>query len=112
MSIDMGLQYLKKKEFVKAIELLKGFEKKDQTMKAMAATNLSFIYFLEGDHPSANQYADLAVRSTRYNAKALVNKGNCLFVANEYHRAKELYLEAIGVQVSQEKCAGKRTSFF
>jgi intraflagellar transport protein 88 len=27
-----------------------------------------------------------------------VNKGNCLFVAHEYHRAKELYLEAIGVQ--------------
>jgi len=44
-------------------------------MKAMAATNLSFIYFLEGDLESANQYADLAVRNSRYNAKALVNKG-------------------------------------
>jgi intraflagellar transport protein 88 len=98
MSIDMGLQYLKKKEFEKAIELLKGFEKKDQNMKAMAATNLSFIYFLEGDYNSADEYADLAVRNSRYNAKALVNKGNCLFVAHEYHRAKELYLEAIGVQ--------------
>jgi len=98
MSIDMGLQYLKKKEFEKAIELLKGFEKKDQGMKAMAATNLSFIYFLEGDYNNADEYADLAVRNSRYNAKALVNKGNCLFVQHEYHRAKELYLEAIGVQ--------------
>ena len=67
-------------------------------MKAMASTNLSFIYFLEGDYNSADEYADLAVRNSRYNAKALVNKGNCLFVAQEYHRAKELYLEAIGVQ--------------
>tara|TARA_B110000305_G_scaffold205436_1_gene235629 strand:+ start:43 stop:222 length:180 start_codon:yes stop_codon:yes gene_type:complete len=55
--------------------VLKSFEKKDQNMKAMAATNLSFIYFLEGDLESANQYADLAVRNSRYNAKALVNKG-------------------------------------
>ncbi|GMH74663.1 hypothetical protein TL16_g06523, partial [Triparma laevis f. inornata] len=98
MSIDQGLQYLKNKDFEKAIELLKSFEKKDQNMKAMAATNLSFIYFLEGDYNNADEYADLAVRNSRYNAKALVNKGNCLFVAQEFHRAKELYLEAIGVQ--------------
>ena len=31
-----------------AIEHLKAFEKKDQHLKAMAATNLAFIYFLEG----------------------------------------------------------------
>ncbi len=98
MTIDQGLQYLKNKNFEKAIELLKSFEKKDQNLKAMAATNLSFIYFLEGDYNNADEYADLAVRNSRYNAKALVNKGNCLFVAHEYHRAKELYLEAIGVQ--------------
>ena len=98
MSIDQGLQYLKNKDFEKAIELLKSFEKKDQSMKAMAATNLSFIYFLEGDYTNADEYADLAVRNSRYNAKALVNKGNCLFMNHEYHRAKELYLEAIGVQ--------------
>jgi intraflagellar transport protein 88 len=65
MSIDMGLQYLKKKDFEKAIELLKSFEKKDQNMKAMAATNLSFIYFLEGDYNNADEYADLAVRNSR-----------------------------------------------
>jgi len=29
--------------------VLKSFEKKDQHLKAMAATNLSFIYFLEND---------------------------------------------------------------
>ena len=50
-------------------------------------------------HPQADKYANLAVRHDRYNAKALVNKGNCLFVANELERAKELFLEAIGVEV-------------
>jgi|MDSY01.1.fsa_nt_gb hypothetical protein len=33
-----------------AIEGLKMFEKKDQQHRAMAATNLSFIYFLEQDY--------------------------------------------------------------
>ncbi|KAF4708837.1 hypothetical protein FOZ63_011776, partial [Perkinsus olseni] len=32
-----------------------------------------------------------------YNCEALVNKGNCLFIANNLSKAKELYLEAIGV---------------
>lgn len=34
---------------LQAIEHLKAFEKKDQHLKAMAATNLAFIYFLEGE---------------------------------------------------------------
>jgi intraflagellar transport protein 88 len=34
----------------------------------------------------------------RYNAKALVNKANCLFINGDFDAAKNLYLEAIGVQ--------------
>lgn len=45
-----ALYFLRDKQFDKAIEVLKSFEKKDQHLKAMAATNLSFIYFLEHDH--------------------------------------------------------------
>ncbi|CAM9133796.1 unnamed protein product [Discosporangium mesarthrocarpum] len=99
MEIEKALQYLKNKDFEKAIEHLKAFEKKDQHLKAMAATNLAFIYFLEGEFKSADSYADMAIRHDRYNAKALVNKGNCLFMAKEYSRAKEIFLEAIGVEV-------------
>ena len=40
----------------------------------MAATNLSFIYFLEQEYTQAEKYADLAYTHDRYNAKALVNK--------------------------------------
>lgn len=42
----------------------------------------------------------MAIRHNRYNAKALVNKGNCLFMSKEYGRAKEIFLEAIGVEAS------------
>ncbi|CAM9126724.1 unnamed protein product [Ectocarpus fasciculatus] len=99
MEVEKALHYLKTKEFDKAIEHLKAFEKKDQHLKAMAATNLAFIYFLEGEFKSADSYADMAIRHNRYNAKALVNKGNCLFMSKEYERAKEIFLEAIGVEV-------------
>jgi intraflagellar transport protein 88 len=98
MEVCKAHEYLKRKEFDKAIEVLRGFEKKDVQLKAMASTNLSFLYFLEGDYQQANKYADLAVRHDRYNAKALVNKGNCLYMRQEFERAKEMYLEAIGVE--------------
>jgi intraflagellar transport protein 88 len=98
MEICKAHQFLKQKNFEQAIEVLKAFEKKDQVHKAMAATNLSFLYFIEGDTIQADKYASLAVRHQRYNAKALVNKGNCLFLKNECERAKELFLEAIGVE--------------
>ena len=78
--------------------MLKSFERKDTALKAKAATNLSFLYFLEGDVAQADKYANLAVRHDRYNAKALVNKGNCLNLTGEKEKAKELYLEAIGVE--------------
>jgi intraflagellar transport protein 88 len=69
MEIEKALQYLKDKQYDKAIEYLKAFEKKDQHLRAMAATNLSFMYFLEGEFRNADTYADLAIRHDRYNAK-------------------------------------------
>lgn len=98
IAILKATTYLKKGNFEEAISALKAFEKKDRHLKAKAATNLSFVYYLEGDVAQADEYANMAVRFHRYNAKALVNKGNCYFVQGQYERAKELYLEAIGVE--------------
>ena len=98
LEIDLAMMYMKKRKFEVAIDVLKAFERKDPSLRAMAGTNLSFIYFLEGDYQQADMQADLAIRLDRYNAKALVNKGNCLFMAGEFGRAKELFLEAVGVE--------------
>uniref|UniRef100_A0A7S3GJA5 Intraflagellar transport protein 88 n=1 Tax=Palpitomonas bilix TaxID=652834 RepID=A0A7S3GJA5_9EUKA len=100
LDIARAMTYLKKKDFKKSIETLKSFEKKDVNLAARAATNLSFIYFLESDFPHSEYYADLAIRADRYNAKALVNKGNCLIVKGEYERSREMYMEAIGVEAN------------
>ena len=86
------------KKLDKAIKTLKQFEKKDKILMARAATNISFLYFLERDYPNAEKYSEYAIEYDRYNAKALVNRGNCLFMRNEFLRAKEQYLEAIGVE--------------
>lgn len=96
--LDMSMMYMKKRRFEDAIALLKSFERKDPSLRAIASTNLSFIYFLEGDYQQAEKHADIAIKSDRYNAKALVNKGNCLMVAGDNARAREMYLEAVGVE--------------
>jgi intraflagellar transport protein 88 len=70
----------------------------DQQLLDAAATNLSFLYFLEDDLKHAGKYAEIAMKKDRYNAKALTNKANLYFAHGQYEAAKELYLEAIGVE--------------
>ena len=54
--------------------MLQEFERKEHKLKARAATNLAFLYSLEGDSTSAERYADLAVTTDKYSTQALVNK--------------------------------------
>jgi intraflagellar transport protein 88 len=97
IEMEQALQHLKRGEFESAIKILKSYETKDIALKAMVATNLSFVHFLEGNNSVADEYADIALATNRFNPNALVNKGNSLFVRENYAEAKELYLEAIGV---------------
>ncbi len=48
MDIGKGIAFLKCQDFAKAIEVFKTFEKKEKVLLDQAATNLSFLYFLEG----------------------------------------------------------------
>lgn len=90
-----AIQYLAAKNFDQAIECLKGFERKEQHLKARAATNLSFLYFLEGDINNAEKYAEMGVQNDRYNARALVNRANCMFERGDLEGAKMACLEAV-----------------
>ncbi|KAJ3355001.1 Intraflagellar transport protein 88 [Entophlyctis luteolus] len=97
LEIAKAIQYLRSKDFSSAIESLKAFEKKDPKLIGTAATNLSFLYFLESDYRHAEKYARLAVSSDRYNAKAQNNLGNCFFVKEEWEAAKTCYQEAVSM---------------
>ncbi|XP_045910985.1 intraflagellar transport protein 88 homolog isoform X1 [Micropterus dolomieu] len=97
LEINKAITYLRQKDFnqIEAVETLKTFEKKDSRVKSAAATNLSFLYFLEKDYDQADRYADLAMNADRYNPAALINKGNTVFVKQDYEKAAEFYKEAL-----------------
>ena len=76
IKIDQAVNHIRRKEFDSVINLLKGFQKKECEVRAIAMTNISFLYFLERNLNLAEDYADIAVKTSQYNAKALVNKGN------------------------------------
>lgn len=93
-----NLNFLKHKRYQEAINGLKLFEKKDKSLRARAATNLAYLYFLEGDYDNGEQYSDMSLEENQYNAKALVNKGNFSFVKKDFERAKEFYNKALAVE--------------
>lgn len=98
IKLEQSTQRLHRKEFYSAIKSLKSLQKKGKEVKSATLTNLSFVSFLEGNIEQASEYADASLTLDRYNAKALVNKANCLFLNGDFEAAKSLYLEAIGVQ--------------
>ncbi|KXJ23694.1 intraflagellar transport protein 88 homolog [Exaiptasia diaphana] len=100
LEITKAVTYLKQKDLNKAVECLKGFEKKDSKVQSTAATDLSFLYFLENDITQADKYAELAMSADRYNPAALVNKGNCLYAQGEFEKAREFYQEAYNVEAT------------
>lgn len=99
MELEKAIQHLHRRDFTQAIVLLKDFEKKEKDLKARAATNLSFLYFLEGDISNAEKHAEVAVKTNRYNAQALVNQGNCLYSRGRVEEAKAVYQEAAEVEL-------------
>ncbi|KAM8802552.1 intraflagellar transport protein 88 homolog [Rhynchonycteris naso] len=95
LEINKAVTYLRQKDLNQAVETLKMFEKKDSRVKSAAATNLSFLYYLENEYAQASNYADLAVNADRYNPSALTNKGNTVFAEGDYEKAAEFYKEAL-----------------
>ena len=100
LEISKAITFLKSKDFSQATAILKTFEKKESRLLSTAAANLAFLYILEGQFATADKYADIAISADRYNANALVNKGNCLFMNGEYDKARDLFQDAVDVEAS------------
>ena len=95
LEINKAVMFLRQKDFASAVETLKAFEKQETKVASTASTNLSFLYFLQGDIEEAEKYADLARTADSYNAAAFVNLGNCCFKKGDIEKAKELYMVAL-----------------
>jgi tetratricopeptide (TPR) repeat protein len=47
------------------------------------------------DYKNAEKYANISIKSDRFNAKAYVNKGNIEFSKGKFDEARDLYQEAL-----------------
>ncbi|CAF0743268.1 unnamed protein product [Didymodactylos carnosus] len=97
LEIQKAIAYLRENNFQKAISTLKEFEKAEAKLASAAATNLSFLYFLEKDLPNAHKYADLALKTDKFNPASLTNKGNCCFAETDFEKARYYYEEALHI---------------
>ena len=95
LEINKAVMYLKQKEFGLAVDTLKAFEKQETKVASTAATNLSFLYFLQGDVDQAEVYAEMGREADSYNAAAFVNLGNCCFQRGDVEKAKEIFNVAL-----------------
>jgi len=79
LAICKALEHMNHRQFERAIDELKAFERKDVRLKARAATNLSFLYFLEGVRPlaAASTASVHCVRCWRTAAAAELRKPCC-----------------------------------
>eukprot|EP01116_Phalansterium_solitarium_P017378 TRINITY_DN4264_c0_g1_i2.p1 TRINITY_DN4264_c0_g1~~TRINITY_DN4264_c0_g1_i2.p1 ORF type:complete len:484 (-),score=173.47 TRINITY_DN4264_c0_g1_i2:251-1702(-) len=93
IEISKALTYMKNKEVEKAIATLKEFEKRDEGIAASAATNLSFLYFLEAEYKLADKYAryaSLSFPTSMPGTGLLTNHGNPPTLAAESkHQQKQ-----------------------
>ncbi|KHJ44022.1 tetratricopeptide repeat protein [Trichuris suis] len=77
-----------------ALAIFRTFERKESRSSVSALNNIAMLYFLQGDLKEAEDIAEKALASDRYNACALVNRGNVCFRRGEYELAREYYREA------------------
>ena len=57
LEINKAVMFLRQKDFQNAIDTLKAFEKQDTKVASTAATNLSFLYFLQVGPEIPSTYA-------------------------------------------------------
>ena len=95
IEFECAMHSLKNADSSNATTLLRSLHKKSSEI-ASAVICLSFVYLLEGNIDKAKKYSEAALKSDRYNAMALVNKGNCLFAEGRIADAKSCYLDASG----------------
>jgi intraflagellar transport protein 88 len=98
LEIELSLEHMRRNGIPTAVKILKSFESKDPKKRIAAANNLSFVHFQEERYKEAEMYADQALAADPYNAKAKVNKANCVYAGGNFDGALSLYHEALALQ--------------
>ncbi|MCP9260493.1 Intraflagellar transport protein 88 [Dirofilaria immitis] len=85
-----------------ASTVLMSFSNKEDKIASAAANNLAVLNLLQGASKleEAIQYSERALSVDRYNANALVNRGNIFFVLGDLDKAAQYYKEALSNEAS------------
>ncbi|CAH1406445.1 unnamed protein product [Nezara viridula] len=96
LEVNKALAALKQGSVNEAIDSLKALQKRgDLRLATTAATDLSFIHYLQGNLDEAEKYGELAKEADSYNSGAYVNLGNAALSRGDPEKAKHLYLIAL-----------------
>lgn len=94
LEINKAVMFLKQNQLSEAIDTLKAFEK-DSDIALNAATNLSFIYYLQGDYETAMRYSETVEMCKYPNANGFVNYGACLMAKGDLDKAIDCFQKAL-----------------
>ncbi|KAF7281157.1 intraflagellar transport protein 88-like protein nompB [Rhynchophorus ferrugineus] len=94
LEINKAVMYLKQNQLPEAVAALKAFEK-DSDMNMNAATNLCFIFYMQGDYDNALLYGECVERCPSPDANALVNYGACLLAKGRLDEACHCFRRAL-----------------
>uniref|UniRef100_A0A1I7XXS8 Intraflagellar transport protein 88 homolog n=1 Tax=Steinernema glaseri TaxID=37863 RepID=A0A1I7XXS8_9BILA len=100
LEMNKAVELLRHGDVAGASDVLLVFNNKENKVASAAANNLAFLNLLQGKLEEAGQFADQALSVDRYNASALVNRGNVFYVQGELDRALQFYKEALSVDSS------------
>ncbi|EJD75140.1 OSM-5 protein [Loa loa] len=104
MEIEMSkvVVLLKQGDITNATKVLMSFNNKEDKVASAAANSLAVINLLQGGPKleEAIQYSEQALSADRYNANALVNRGNIFFVLGDLEKAAQYYKEALSNEAS------------
>ncbi|KAL1518115.1 hypothetical protein ABEB36_001787 [Hypothenemus hampei] len=99
LEISKAIMFLRRNQLGDAIETLKAFEK-DSDIAVNVATNLSFIYHLQGDYDTALRYSESIEESKQPTAEALVNYGACLLAKGLLDKSLECFQRALDIEAN------------
>ncbi|XP_018320966.1 intraflagellar transport protein 88 homolog isoform X2 [Agrilus planipennis] len=93
LEINKAVMYLKQKQVSEAIETLKTLD--NDSTSSGAATNLSFIYYMQGDLKNAEKYGEIVKKLDGFNAGGFINLGACAMAKNQLDQAKNYFISAL-----------------
>ncbi|CAD5205686.1 unnamed protein product [Bursaphelenchus okinawaensis] len=100
LEMNKAVEMLKRGDLDAATEALLAFNNKESKVASASANNLAMLTMMQGKEKlnEAAQFAEQSLSLDRYNANALVNRGNVYYLQGNHKSAIQCYREALQVE--------------